>query len=145
MNPTAQLVEALEEARELLYKAGYSVAFIDDALTQSKAIEPSEDAGLREAIEQALAHRYGDWTAILEAALSSLPPSSDAMLPCDVQLPPATTISKGCKLSTLHHALELRGMEPPPSSDAITPEEEAYARREIAEACKPTGEDHRRY
>jgi hypothetical protein len=30
----------------------------------------SEIEGLREAIERALAHRYGDWTAILDAALN---------------------------------------------------------------------------
>jgi hypothetical protein len=31
-------------------------------------------------------------------------------LPCDVSLPPATVISAGCKLSTLHEALRVRGM-----------------------------------
>ena len=29
-------------------------------------------------------------------------------LPCDVRLPPATTIKKGCKLSTLMEALKVR-------------------------------------
>ena len=32
-----------------------------------------DDAALRKAIEQALAHRYGDWTTILENALASSP------------------------------------------------------------------------
>jgi hypothetical protein len=36
----------------------------------SKNELPSEIEGLREAIERALAHRYGDWTAILDAALN---------------------------------------------------------------------------
>src|SRR3546814_11278574 len=34
--------------------------------------------------------------------------SLDAVLPCDVRLPPATTIRAGCSLSTLLHAMELR-------------------------------------
>jgi hypothetical protein len=36
---------------------------------------------------------------------------TEALLPCDVQVPPATTIRAGCKLSTLIYALELRGMD----------------------------------
>ena len=32
-----------------------------------------DDDALREAIKQALAHRYGDWTTILENALASSP------------------------------------------------------------------------
>jgi hypothetical protein len=31
------------------------------------------------------------------------------------------------------------------TQSSVQPDEEAYARREIREACKPTGEDHRRY
>lgn len=45
-----------------------------------------------------------------EALAVSSKAGDDVVLPCDVQLPPATTIVKGCKLSTLIHALELRGM-----------------------------------
>lgn len=40
----------------------------------------------------------------------TLPEPSEPVLPCDVTLPPATVIRKGVKLSTLLHALELRGM-----------------------------------
>jgi hypothetical protein len=36
--------------------------------------------------------------------------SDEARLPCEVKLPPATTIRAGCKLSTLIEALAARGM-----------------------------------
>lgn len=41
-------------------------------------------------------------------ALASAPSGGEVVLPCDVRLPPATTITAGCKLSTLLSAIELR-------------------------------------
>lgn len=45
-------------------------------------------------------------------AVSSVNPpeifDGDYRLPCDVKLPPNTVIGKGCRLSTLMHALALR-------------------------------------
>lgn len=35
---------------------------------------------------------------------------AEPVLPCDVSLPPSTVIRKGCQLSTLHSALQARGM-----------------------------------
>lgn len=43
-------------------------------------------------------------------ALRSSVKTEDAILPCDVSLPPATTIRAGAKLSTLIEALNVRGM-----------------------------------
>jgi len=42
------------------------------------------------------------------ATLRSSAESDDYFLPCDVKLPPATTITKGCKLSTLMAAFKVR-------------------------------------
>lgn len=50
------------------------------------------------------------------------PVADELRLPCDVQLPPATILRKGVKLSTLHEALRVRGMVPAPGS--ITPSSE---------------------
>lgn len=44
------------------------------------------------------------------AAPPANPVIVERVLPCDVHLPPATTILKGCKLETLIEALEARGM-----------------------------------
>jgi Lar family restriction alleviation protein len=50
--------------------------------------------------------------------------SGEAVLPCDVKLPPATTISAGCKLSTLMTALKVRGMNL--AASASTPVTDAW-------------------
>jgi hypothetical protein len=50
---------------------------------------------------------------------------TDAKLPCDIPLPPATIIRAGCKLSTLIEALKVRGMAVPlsasPKGDDLEP------------------------
>lgn len=46
----------------------------------------------------------------IRRALRSSVKTEDAILPCDVILPPATTIRAGAKLSTLIEALNVRGM-----------------------------------
>jgi hypothetical protein len=55
--------------------------------------------------------------------------SDDAVLPCDVRLPPATTIAAGCKLGTLIHALECRGMATPAPNKAGQPSDDAVVER----------------
>ncbi|WP_408601376.1 hypothetical protein [Pseudomonas sp. PLMAX] len=49
--------------------------------------------------------------------------SPDFMLPCEIKLPPATTIGKGCRLKTLMLALALEG-RPERFDIPPTPEEE---------------------
>ena len=56
-----------------------------------------------------------DWFAPAEAPPINTPnpvraeqPEGEWKLPCDVRLPPATTITAGCDLSTLVHAMECR-------------------------------------
>jgi hypothetical protein len=51
------------------------------------------------------------------------PAQDDPLLPCDVALPNNTFIRKGCKLSTLFHALECRGLKFAPSVTAAAPQE----------------------
>ena len=58
---------------------------------------------------------------IAETARAALAAEEESVLPCDVRLPPATTIRKGCKLSTLTTALKAREGQnltfPSPKSD----------------------------
>lgn len=46
-------------------------------------------------------------------------PADTRVLPVDVTLPPATIIRAGVKLSTLIHALEVRGMAPAAPADGL--------------------------
>ena len=65
---------------------------------------------------------------------------TEPLLPCDVKLPPATTITAGCKLSTLLEALRTRGMMDnlqPTSEDVV----EAVARA-IERADNETGYEY---
>lgn len=65
---------------------------------------------------------------VLEAALAALQPQAENaapyLLPCDVQLPPATTIKKGCRLSVLMIALKIRENGWP----EVTPEQVEFAK-----------------
>jgi hypothetical protein len=58
-------------------------------------------------------------------AIASLPDAAagaiDPILPCDVALPNNLFIRKGCKLSTLVHALERRGMQATGPADVAQP------------------------
>jgi hypothetical protein len=59
--------------------------------------------------------------------------SLDYQLPCDVRLPPAATIGKGCTLRTLMHALRLRESEPVEFVDERT----MAIRRALTELHRP--------
>lgn len=57
-------------------------------------------------------HPYLEAISDVEAELRALLAAPEAprqdRLPCDVRLPPATTIRRGCKVETLMHAIQLR-------------------------------------
>jgi hypothetical protein len=65
------------------------------------------------------------------------PAQDDPLLPCDVALPNNTFIRKGCKLSTLFHALECRGLKFAPSVTAAAPQA-VETTDSMTEAAKPS-------
>ena len=62
--------EALEAICACYPKNSNAHRIASHALANPATGDDADDA-LREAIKQALAHRYGDWTTILENALAS--------------------------------------------------------------------------
>ena len=69
--------EALQRIRLVVDREDIScigrIVVVKTFLDQALANPATGDDALRKAIEQALAHRYGNWTTILENALASSP------------------------------------------------------------------------